>query len=130
MSASRSIDIVTCFDKERRVEFEQVKRKKRGKWSLLVSGEYCPTMFGGGYNSHFQIASTKDQKYWAILSVRFPKRIIATGKVNCDLPLEEIAGRMLRAVRTKGGESIDSAHEFGDIVSDPELFWKHYYLED
>tara|TARA_R110002073_G_scaffold277529_1_gene441414 strand:- start:73 stop:384 length:312 start_codon:yes stop_codon:yes gene_type:complete len=75
-------------------------------------------------DQRFFIASTPDQRYWALKSMGFPTRIIAIAQVNSEVYLEKIAGQMMRAVADQDGDYIDMIHDFGNV--DIDLLWGTY----
>lgn len=103
--------------------FARLKRCKWGAWKFLLAGEWSASPFHQGRH-RFYVASTRDRRYWALLTRGFPKRIIAVAQVETEVRLEKVAGEMLRIVKKRDGDYIDLVHSFGDI--DVQQLWIAY----
>jgi len=117
------MEIVTIYTKADEERFLRLKRRTSGKWTFLVSGEWSQSPYHQG-NISFYIRSSDDNRYWALMSGGFPRRIIAVADAPEDTRLEIAGGEMMRMVRAQDGDYIDLVHESGDI--DFEAFWKTY----
>jgi hypothetical protein len=109
---------VNVDGRNRSKTFNQLRRKKWTGWEFLASGEWDEGWTYEGTTS-FYVSCTKDRQYWALLSRRFPVRIVCVVKVNTEEPfrLEKIGAMMMAIYRLKGGEymSIDYTQDNLDL---------------
>ena len=111
-----SLIILTYLQDADAMQFARLKRKKWGKWKLLVRGEWSQSPFHQGCTSFFATRS-KDKSCWALLEQGFPRRIVAIAQTCADLSLEEISAAMMHKLASQGGPLIESPYEYGDINS-------------
>lgn len=122
------MDVRTAYQEKDRGDFEHYKRRSKGKWEFLASGEWSQSPYHQGKHS-FHIRCDSSRRYWALLSVGFPNRIIATAHTLDQQAVEAVAVAMLRAVRREdGGDYINTLDSTGRI--DRTLFWSGYRAKE
>jgi hypothetical protein len=107
-------------------EFHRLKRMKRTKWRLLLSGAWADTPFHQG-NATAYISYTRDRKTWALLQSSFPRRIVAVAKTDGKMDLEDIAALMMARVHFEHLSPplrVDSVDKRGAL--DFDRFWSRY----
>lgn len=117
------IRIVTAYDEGAEKEFARLKRKKWHSSQFIAAGEWSESPFHQG-REKFGVRATADRKFWALLNISFPTRIVAVAEVDGDVSVEELAAEMMWAVEEKDGPYIDGFHDFGEI--DEDAFVKFY----
>lgn len=117
------IRIVTAYDNGAADEFARLRKKRWFSRDFVVAGEWSESPFHQG-KEKFAVGATADRKFWALLNVSFPTRIVAVAEVDQDVSVEEIAAEMMRAVEEKGGPYIEGVHDWGEI--DAEAFLEFY----
>lgn len=117
------IRIVTAYDAAAADEFARLRRKRWVSRDFVVAGEWSESPFHQG-KEKFAVGATADQKFWALLNVSFPTRIVAVAEVDRDVSVEEIAAELMWAVEEKCGPYIDGVHDYGEV--DAEAFLKFY----
>src|SRR5437868_1558982 len=89
--------ILTWPSNNENSDFARLKRKKRTKWRLLVSGEWSETPMNEG-NVTVDISYSLDRKTWALLQRGVPNRIVAVAETDGTI-LEDIAAEMMAQLR-------------------------------
>lgn len=117
------MDIFTCYDSESAEKFCSLKRRTKGEWEFLISGEWSETAYHQG-NMSFLIRGSEDKCRWTLMRNGFPNKILAVVSAEEPCQLEVAGAQMMRALKKGGHESIDLVHEFGDI--DTDLLWDTY----
>ena len=117
------IRIVTAFEDGATDEFARLKRKRWRSWHFIVAGEWSQSPFHQG-KEKFGVRATEDQRFWSLLNVSFPTRIVAVAEVDRNVSVEEVAAEMMWAVEEKGGPYIDGVHDWGEI--DAQAFLEFY----
>ena len=117
------MDIVTCYESESLQKFQSLKRRTKGGWTLLVSGEWSQSPYHQGSMS-FSIRHSANKCYWSLLQSGFPNKILAVAETEEPCQLEIAGAEMMRVLLKDGHEYIDGVHEFGDVDSD--LLWDTY----
>ena len=114
------IRIVTAYDDGAEEEFARLKRKKWHSWHFVVAGEWSESPFHQG-KEKFGVRATADRRFWSLLNVSFPTRIVAVAEVDREVSVEEMAAELMWAVKEKGGPYIDGVHDYGEIDADAFL---------
>jgi hypothetical protein len=114
------IRIVTAYDEGAGNELARLRRKKWYSWDFVVAGEWSESPFHEG-KEKFGVRATADQRFWSLVNVSFPTRIVAVAEVDREVSVEEIAAEMMSAVKEKGGPYIDGVHDYGEIDADAFL---------
>jgi hypothetical protein len=117
------MEIRTSYTSTDKQEFERFKRRSKGEWKFLASGEWSESPYHQG-NHTFYIRSDAMRQYWSLLSVGFPNQIIAVAYTPGPQELEVVAVAMLRAVRANGGDYIDTLDSVEQV--DRSRFWMTY----
>lgn len=117
------IRIVTAYDNGTEEEFARLRRKKWHSWHFVVAGEWSESPSHEG-KEKFGVRATADGRFWSLLSISFPTRIVAVAEVDHGISIEEAAGELMAAVYVKGGPYVDGIRDYG--VIDPAALWKHF----
>jgi len=117
------VEIYTVYNQSYRDTFERLKRRSKGVWQFLASGEWSQSPYHQGSHT-FHIRHDPKQYYWSLLSIGFPNRVIAVAHTPETQQLEAVAVAMLRAIREDDGDYIDILDSTGEF--DRDGFWKSY----
>jgi len=118
------VRILTYLDQGNLSEFRRWKRRANGPWNFLASGEWS-TLSGFSGTHRFYYNFSDDKLFWSLLSIGFPTRVIAATSARSELPIETVAGSMLRAVSAAGGDSVDCLDEVSEQL-DHDLLWNTF----
>lgn len=103
--------------------FRQMKRKTKGGWTFLMSGEWSQSPYHQG-RVQFYVRKSEDNRDWAILSYGFVKRIVVVASFIHPVTVEVASGIMLHVLRKRRGEYIEFFEKFGKF--DDEKFLEIY----
>jgi hypothetical protein len=117
--------IYTCYADKKLPAFVAGRRKSSNEWRFLFSGEWSDSPYHEG-NVTFYIRSSTDKRFWALLSVGFPSRIVAVAETTTSCVMEEVAAQMMRKTKLDGGPYIRHIHRHGEIRVD--RFWEHFRM--
>jgi hypothetical protein len=125
----QSVDTRTYLESEdsRQAEFAVLKTKAGKNWHYVLTSEWS-TMSGAYGRPVFLFARSPCLQWCAIKCIGFPTRVVGAAKASPDAALEDVLGRLLRAVSDAGGPRTEMVYDCADFV-DLGVFWDAYAPE-